>query len=1055
MSPPFRGSYGDAGSPGCGGDNPFTFPFSLPTVAKRPRRASPPPVLRPPAVVSTSPRTGTPAADPDWSGAFRMPAAPAVITVVDDLDDSDNDDIGVDDDQVMHTTATAATDDGVTRAEDSGDEVARDLVGLANGAGTSSPRKRPRSRSPRAFEHAAASAPVEDEEEMLPVDNGAQPDMLLPFSFPPVAFSSTRTPFPVVDNAAAPQQQSGAEQLQSFPAASASHADSSIRSISPASGSGSGSGSVDPSLLPLSSAAERASHRARAKDEAEALKEAEERRRAESEEGRKEAERRKELEKTMLRARTGEFGWILQTTPCTSRKADNSLREILPARKCQDCTSKLTGHTCAFMNLRSFPLGPDLRRPLPYPAFRDTTAADDEPSFPTSFDAPFTPHVAALLKSTAATHLVSTLRDELAHAQRPDTARVRRALGVTHTCDACNASVLSGSWVCAVCGREYCLACRDALDRIAPAPLTTPDAAPYSHAPLARRPGAARDKGKEKEQELDRGREKGKERETMSGADYARDKLTKCLGKTLRHESAQLHPLARHSAAELARLIDEMERWVALHPLEQPVELSAEWVEERRWKDEEDSLAFVRLSGAVVPPRMDESRDEDERVKREEAPEVELVLPAAADGAASAPQPELTPSEHALLSSTRDLASSSSAAHALPPYLSTALPASHASLPPSAQPQQALFRSLWALGEPLVFDLAPPSLPRLAWTPAFFAETFGDEPCRVGSNVFSVVDEVGAVEREREMGSTVRRFFEAFGRRGGEEGDGGRRDSLKIKDWPSTTDFKALYPDLWHDFMSILPAGSITRRDGVLNISSHTPSNANPPDLGPKGYFSEISDDSPGGKGSTKLHTVNVMLWASDGPDGGPGVAIWDLYRAEDAGKLRDFLYGQLALKHGLSDAEAARAQFDDPIHTQKFYLDSSLRAQLFALHGVRSFRVHQRPGQAVFIPAGCAHQVCNFADCIKVATDFVSVENVARCWKVTDEFRGQTKDKVLWRSDVLQLKSMLLWAWLSAERFDSPGGTTGRAKAASAQPTTPSEPQESHGKQPTLPKFA
>lgn len=28
------------------------------------------------------------------------------------------------------------------------------------------------------------------------------------------------------------------------------------------------------------------------------------------------------------------------------------------------------------------------------------------------------------------------------------------------------------------------------------------------------------------------------------------------------------------------------------------------------------------------------------------------------------------------------------------------------------------------------------------------------------------------------------------------------------------------------------------------------------------------------------------MLWASDGPDGGPGVAIWDLYTAEDADKV-------------------------------------------------------------------------------------------------------------------------------------------------------------------------
>jgi hypothetical protein len=33
-----------------------------------------------------------------------------------------------------------------------------------------------------------------------------------------------------------------------------------------------------------------------------------------------------------------------------------------------------------------------------------------------------------------------------------------------------------------------------------------------------------------------------------------------------------------------------------------------------------------------------------------------------------------------------------------------------------------------------------------------------------------------------------------------------------------------------------------------------------------------------------------------------------------------------------------------------------------------------------------CAHQVCNFSDCIKVASDFVSIENVGRCWK--GEFR-------------------------------------------------------------------
>lgn len=63
--------------------------------------------------------------------------------------------------------------------------------------------------------------------------------------------------------------------------------------------------------------------------------------------------------------------------------------------------------------------------------------------------------------------------------------------------------------------------------------------------------------------------------------------------------------------------------------------------------------------------------------------------------------------------------------------------------------------------------------------------------------------------------------------------------------------------------MNALPVGSVTRRDGVLNIAAHTPTNSNPPDLGPKGYFSQISNDKEGGNGSTKLHSkwhIGVFL---------------------------------------------------------------------------------------------------------------------------------------------------------------------------------------------------
>lgn len=54
--------------------------------------------------------------------------------------------------------------------------------------------------------------------------------------------------------------------------------------------------------------------------------------------------------------------------------------------------------------------------------------------------------------------------------------------------------------------------------------------------------------------------------------------------------------------------------------------------------------------------------------------------------------------------------------------------------------------------------------------------------------------------------------------------------------------------------MNTIPVPSVTRRDGVLNLAAHVPTNWNPPDLGPKGYFSEISYDTKGGSGSTKLH---------------------------------------------------------------------------------------------------------------------------------------------------------------------------------------------------------
>lgn len=79
---------------------------------------------------------------------------------------------------------------------------------------------------------------------------------------------------------------------------------------------------------------------------------------------------------------------------------------------------------------------------------------------------------------------------------------------------------------------------------------------------------------------------------------------------------------------------------------------------------------------------------------------------------------------------------------------------------------------------------------------------------------------------------------------------------------------------------------------------------------------------------------VNLMLYASPRPDSSPGCAVWDLFRAEDADKIRQFLKQKFDRTH----------TFTDPIHAQQFYLDAKLRRELWDDFKVASFRVYQYP---------------------------------------------------------------------------------------------------------------
>lgn len=105
------------------------------------------------------------------------------------------------------------------------------------------------------------------------------------------------------------------------------------------------------------------------------------------------------------------------------------------------------------------------------------------------------------------------------------------------------------------------------------------------------------------------------------------------------------------------------------------------------------------------------------------------------------------------------------------------------------------------------------------------------------------------------------------------------------------------------------------------------------------------------------------------GPGGGPG-ALWHIFRAEDAERIRDFLRQVGAATPGPAPAPGSA----HPRHPQESqepgqpggskaeppgpYLDPELRRRLRDECGVSGWSLLQLPGDAVLVPAGAPHQV-------------------------------------------------------------------------------------------------
>lgn len=333
-----------------------------------------------------------------------------------------------------------------------------------------------------------------------------------------------------------------------------------------------------------------------------------------------------------------------------------------------------------------------------------------------------------------------------------------------------------------------------------------------------------------------------------------------------------------------------------------------------------------------------------------------------------------------------------------------------------------IFQDQWEQGKPVVISNITDKMNKSLWKPKYFSKHFGRKQnhlinCKTGVTIKKMPmrhfwEGFEKIEKRLPLGKTVKYV-------------------LKLKDWPTSEDFSELIQEHFDDLMNALPLKNYTHRNGKYNLASFLPTHFVRPDLGPKMY-SAYSQTQPVRKGSTNLHldvsdAVNVMVYVSKPIDSFlaetqysdhviraairesgtnddiqdlPG-AIWHIFPASGADCIRQLLT-TVAKENG-----KPLGRNDDPIHDQSFYLDAELRKRLRKEYKVEGYTIIQYEGDAVFIPAGAPHQVVNLLDCVKIAEDFVSPENIEQCFLLTQQFRALSNRHTN-HEDKLQIKNIL-----------------------------------------------
>ncbi|CAM8942881.1 unnamed protein product [Rhodiola kirilowii] len=347
------------------------------------------------------------------------------------------------------------------------------------------------------------------------------------------------------------------------------------------------------------------------------------------------------------------------------------------------------------------------------------------------------------------------------------------------------------------------------------------------------------------------------------------------------------------------------------------------------------------------------------------------------------------------------------------------------------------FQSHWRKGQPVVVRNVLEISLGLSWEPMVMWRAFRqmnkmDKDRLLDVTVLDCLD-----WQESTVG--IHQFFNGYAKI--QFDDFGWPRLLKLDDWPPSNRFEEMLPRHSAEFLHCLFFKEYTHPlTGYWNLATKLPRECLKPDLGPKMYIAYgVAQELERGDSVTKLrsdmtdavymmtHTTELVLNSSEwdainkmkqrhnaqdmdeifGENGGlvtpepvsetgmtheesveatEGGAVWDVFRRQDVPKLHEYLK-----KHHFEFRHIhcnPVTEIVHPIHDQSLYLSTKHKKKLTEEYGIEPWTFTQKLGDAVFIPAGCPHQVRNVKSCTKVAIDFLSPESIGESLRLVEEFR-------------------------------------------------------------------